>query len=231
MQTIDINQEDRLKEYAPLVNRAARNMMVRLPASVQIDDLIQAGMIGLLDAINRYEDSQGAKFETFAITRIKGSMLDELRSTDHISRTFRKNARSIDSAINILEQRLGRKPLEQELANELGLTLANYQEMLQSSRNGQLVYDTDSEQDNSNIIDKYQQDNNSPLDILMDKKFKKSLTDAIENLPDREKTVMGLYYEHELNLGEIGKIMGVGESRVCQLHSQAISKLRFLFKI
>ena len=163
--TKKIDTEQFVIEYTPLVKRIAYHMMARLPASVQVDDLIQAGMIGLLDAITRYEGSYGRQFESYAAQRIRGSILDELRDADWLSRGLRKKMRQIEAAVNLLEQRNGCVPSEQELA-------------------------------------------------------------AIDHLPEREKQVMGMHYEQEMNLREIGEVLGVSESRVCQLHTQAIARLR-----
>lgn len=228
-----IDQEQYLTEFAPLVKRIAHHMMAKLPACVQVDDLIQAGMIGLLDAINRYQGSLGAKFETYAVQRIRGAILDELRQADWLPRSMRKSMRSIEAAVSILEQRFGRSPNEQELADELSMSLADYQETLQESRGCQLIYYEDfAGQDDNNFLDRHCQDNQSnPLEMLLDESFRTVLIKAIENLPEREKMVMGMHYEQELNLREIGEVMGVSESRVCQLHTQAIARLRSQMKI
>ena len=223
-----INREEYLTEFAPLVKRTAHHMMAKLPASVQVDDLIQAGMIGLMDAIGRYQGSLGAKFETYAVQRIRGAILDELRQADWLPRSLRKNMRSIESAVSTLEQRFGRAPNEQELASEMNMSLPDYQEMLQDSRGCQLIYYEDfAGQDDNSILDYHCQDNtNNPLELLLDENFRTALIKSIEGLPEREKAVMGMHYEQDLNLREIGEVLGVSESRVCQLHSQAIARLR-----
>ena len=228
-----IDKEQYLTEFAPLVKRIAHHMMAKLPACVQVDDLIQAGMIGLLDAINRYQGSLGAKFETYAVQRIRGAILDELRQADWLPRSLRKNMRSIEAAVSILEQRFGRSPNEQELADELNMSLAEYQETLQESRGCQLIYYEDfTGQDENNFLDRHCQDlQSNPLEMLLDENFRTVLIKAIEDLPQREKMVMGMHYEQELNLREIGEVMGVSESRVCQLHTQAIARLRSQMKM
>jgi len=217
-----------LKQYAPLVKRIAYHMMSKLPASVEIDDIIQTGMLGLLDAINLYEESHGAKFETYAAQRIRGAMLDGLRQVDWLPRSFRRDLRRIESVIAKLEQRRGRPPSEGEVALELGLTLSDYQRMLQDARGYQLVSFEDlNHDDESDYLDRHFQDSGGdPLDVLLDRKFRERLVKAIDVLPEREKTVMGLYYEEELNFREIGETLGVSESRICQLHTQAIARLR-----
>jgi RNA polymerase sigma factor for flagellar operon FliA len=223
-----IDKQQYLVEFAPLVKRIAHHMMVKLPASVAVDDIIQAGMIGLLDAVNRYEEAQGAQFETYAVQRIRGAILDELRGADWMPRGLRKNLRMIEAAVRTLGHRFGRPPGEQELADELHMPLAEYQRMLQEARGYQIIhYDDFNESDDEHFLDRNCPDQHpSPLDALLDENLRAALIQAIEDLPEREKTVMGLYYEEELNLREIGEVLGVSESRVCQLHSQAIARLR-----
>jgi RNA polymerase sigma factor for flagellar operon FliA len=217
-----------LTEHMPLVKRLAHQMKAKLPPSVEVDDLIQAGMIGLLDAINRYEENHGAQFETYAVLRIRGAMLDELRSNDWMPRSTRQNMRKVEQAMAALQQQLGRPPSESEIAKSLKLPLAEYQEMLGDSGGHQLVYyeDFHDEDGNDSWLDRYAVDDDDPLRALLETDFRQAVIDAIDNLPPREKILMGLYYEEELNLKEIGAVMGVSESRVSQLHSQAVGRLR-----
>ncbi|MFN0314244.1 MAG: RNA polymerase sigma factor FliA [Burkholderiales bacterium] len=221
-----------VEQMVPLVKRIAYHFMARLPASVQVDDLIQAGLMGLLDAAKNFDDTQGAQFETYAIQRIRGSMLDELRQADWLPRNVRKNLRRIEAAISNLEQQYGRAPREQELAETLGVPIDEYQHMLLESRGYQLLhYEDFQESEDSDFFDAYVSDGqSSPLDVIEDESFRRHLITAIGALPEREKLVMGLYYEQELNLKEIGEILGVSESRVCQLHSQAVARLRSRMK-
>ncbi len=223
-----IDKEQFITEFTPLVKRIAYHMMTRLPASVQVDDLIQAGMIGLLDAINRYEGTYGRQFESYAAQRIRGSILDELREADWLPRSIRKKMRRIESAVNTLEQRNGCAPSEQELAIELNMSLDEYHETLQSARGAQLIYYEDFQQeDEEPFLDRLLVDSGSdPLNALLDDNLRSTLIGAIDNLPPREKMVMGMHYEQEMNLREIGEVLGVSESRVCQLHTQAIIRLR-----
>jgi RNA polymerase sigma factor for flagellar operon FliA len=217
-----------LAEHMPLVKRLAHQMKAKLPPSVEVDDLVQAGMIGLLDAISRYEENHGAQFETYAVLRIRGAMLDELRSNDWMPRSTRQNMRKVEQAMASLQQQLGRPPNESEIAKSLKLSLADYQEMLGDSGGHQLVYyeDFHDEDGNDSWLDRYAVDEDDPLRALMETDFRQAVIDAINALPEREKLLMGLYYEEELNLKEIGAVMGVSESRVSQLHSQAVGRLR-----
>jgi RNA polymerase sigma factor for flagellar operon FliA len=218
-----------LTQHAPMVKRLAHQMKAKLPPSVEVDDLIQAGMIGLLDAVNRYEETHGAQFETYAVQRIRGAMLDELRSSDWLPRSMRQNMRKIEVAMSALQQRLGRAPNESEVAKQLKLSLVEYQELLGEGGGHQLVYyeDFHDGEGNEHFLDRYCTDgSDDPLQSLMNTGFRAAVIDAINALPDRERNLMGLYYEQEMNLKEIGAVMGVSESRVCQLHSQAVARLR-----
>lgn len=215
-------------QYAPLVKRIAFHLMAKLPASVQVDDLVQNGMLGLLDALSRYEEGLGAQFETYAVQRIRGSMLDGLRENDWLPRSVRREMRRVEAAIQQLEHLHGRQPSEKELAESLGMSLADYQRLLLEARGHQLVYIEDLAEDAN---DDYLERNLAssmpdPLAALEDADIRATLVKAIEALPEREKMMMGLYYEQDLNLREIGEVMGVTESRVCQLHSQAVARLR-----
>jgi RNA polymerase sigma factor for flagellar operon FliA len=218
-----------LKQYSPLVRRLAHQMIAKLPANVEIDDLIQVGMIGLNDALSRFDTNQGVQFETFATQRIRGAMLDELRGNDWMSRGDRRHQRSIEAAVHTLEQRLGRPPSEGEIAREMGLKLAEYQELLTKVRGTQLVYleDMSGDEGDDDFLDRHIADEGAnPLARLNDRKMREALVAAIENLPEREQYVMSMYYEHDMNLKEIAAVLGVTESRVCQLHSQSIARLR-----
>jgi len=226
------DKEQCLKEFAPLVKRIAHFMMLKLPNSVQVDDLIQAGMIGLLDAAGRYDELRGAQFETYASQRIRGAMLDELRGADWLPRSMRSDMRRIEQAISRTQQRVGRSPAESEIAAELGIGLQEYQQLLQESRGAQLVYYEDFHNaDNEDFFERFETDGKSnPLEVLKDGRFRDALIKAIENLPEREKMLMGMHYEQDMNLREIGEVLGVGESRVCQLHSQAVARLRSMLE-
>ena len=224
---LDLNEM--LRQYSPLVRRLAHQMMAKLPANVEVDYLIQVGMIGLADALSRFDAAQGVQIETFATQRIRGAMLDELRGADWLSRGTRKQQREIESAVHRLEQRLGRAPHELEIANEMGLSLGDYQEMLGKVRGTQLIYleDMSGDEGDQDFLDRHVIDSGSdPLSLLQDDRMRHALVDAIKKLPDREQLVMSLYYEEDMNLKEIAAVLGVTESRVCQLHSQSIARLR-----
>lgn len=217
-----------VEAYAPLVKRIACHIMAKLPASVQIDDLVQNGMLGLLDAIGRYEDGLGAQFETYAVQRIRGAMLDGLRENDWLPRSLRRDMRRIEAAVHDLEQHHGRQPTETELADALDVPLAEYQRMLQEARGYQLVYFDDfGDSQGEDYLERHLGDEAAnPADLFETADMRALLVSAVENLPEREKLVMALYYDEELNLREIGEVLGVTESRVCQLHSQAVARLR-----
>ncbi len=224
---LDINST--LKQYSSLVRRLAHQMIAKLPANVEIDDLIQVGMIGLADALSRFDAAQGVQFETFATQRIRGAMLDELRGNDYLSRGTRKHQREIEAALHRLQQRLGRAPAESEIAKEMGLSLADYQELLSKVRGTQLVYlqDMSGDDGDADFLDRHVVDEEAdPLAQLRDQRMRQALVDGIKTLPEREQYVMSMYYEHDMNLREIAAVLKVTESRVCQLHSQSIARLR-----
>ncbi|MFZ5540363.1 MAG: RNA polymerase sigma factor FliA [Pseudomonadota bacterium] len=224
-----VDRGDYVRQYAPLVRRLAHQMIARLPANVELDDMIQAGMMGLMDAIGRFEEAHGTQFEVYAASRIRGAMLDELRANDWLPRSARKSQRDIESAIHRLEGRLKRAPTESEIAKEIGVPVAQYQEMLNDARGAQLIYleDIGGASDDEDYLERHIADGGAdPGEILRDKRFRTALVAAIEELPERERQLMSMYYEQDMNLREIGAVMGVTESRVCQLHSQAVARLR-----
>ncbi len=216
------------QRYIPLVRHEALRLQVRLPASVELDDLLQAGSIGLLNAVERFDALQGTAFTTFAVQRIRGAMLDELRSRDWAPRSVRRNARDVANAMHQLEQTLGRPASEQEVAQQLDITLQEYRQILLDTNNSQLFSYDEYCEEHGDSAELYTEENNqaNPLNQLLDSDLRQSVIDAIDALPEREKMVLTLYYQEDLNLKEIGAVLEVGESRVSQLHSQAIKRLQ-----
>lgn len=222
------DKQDIWLQYVQLVRHEALRLQVRLPASVDLDDLIQAGGIGLLNAIERYDAAQGTAFTTYAVQRIRGAMLDELRSRDWVPRRVRREAREVAAAISRLEQASGQPASEQEIAASLQLSLAEYRQILMETNTSQLFsLETLCEEngDGAELMIEHREEAN-PLNQLLDSSLREQVMQAIDGLPDREKQVLSLYYQDELNLKEIGAVLNVGESRVSQLHSQAIKRLR-----
>ena len=191
-----------IKQYQPLVRRLAHHMMAKLPPSVEVDDLIQVGLIGLSEALTRYEASQGVQFETFATQRIRGAMLDELRENDWMSRGSRKSQKQIEVALRRLEHKLGRSPVESEIAAELGMSLPDYQSLLGKVRGTQLVYLEDMSgrnEDDDTFLDRHVADSDAdPLNMLRDQRLRESLVKAIKGLPEREQYISGSWHPDPL---------------------------------
>jgi len=224
-----LDRDAMLRQYVPLVRRLAHHMIAKLPPNVEIDDLIQVGMMGLAEALSRYQVTQGVQFETFATQRIRGAMIDELREGDWMSRGSRKSQKDIEHALHRLEQKLGRTPIESEIAAEMGMDLDEYQSMLAKVRGTQLVYIEDMSRgdDEDGFLDRHADDPDvDPMQQLRDQRLRTALVEAIKVLPEREQYIMSMYYENDMNLKEIAAVLGITESRVCQLHSQSIARLR-----
>lgn len=227
-QRLDMNRL--VESYAPLVKRIALHLKARLPACVEVDDLIQSGMIGLMDAASHYEDGHGAVFETYASIRIRGAMIDELRQSDWAPRSVHQNTRSISDAISRLSNKLGREPRDFEIANELGVDIDKYHQMLNDSSSSQMIGIEDLGVSADVIAEGGDNTKDKLFDTLATSKFKVSLVEAIKKLPEREQQVLSLYYDEELNLKEIGKVLDLSESRISQLISQSMARLRALLK-
>lgn len=222
-----LEKERLVNHYAPLVKRIAYHLMAKLPASVQVDDLVQNGMLGLLDALGRFEEGLGAQFETYAVQRVRGAMLDGLRENDWLPRGIRKEMRRVEAVLQRLEHEHGRVPSEGELAAALDMPLPDYQKLLQEARGHQLLYLEDLAGEEDDFLEHHPTGISlDPLAIIEEASMRSALVAAIGELPEREKLMMALYYEQDLNLREIGEVMGVTESRVCQLHTQAVVRLR-----
>ena len=216
-----------IEAYAPLVKRIAYHLLAKLPSSVQLDDLIQSGMLGLLEAASKFDASKGASFDTYASIRIRGSMVDEIRKGDWTPRSVHRNAREITSTINHLSGLLGRDPNDIEIAEAMSISVDQYHAMARDAQVGQLASLEESFIDNEIYTDaEYGNSLSKPHEESSKAAFKKALTEAIASLPEREKLVIALYYDEELNLKEIGEVIGVSESRVSQIHSQASMRLR-----
>lgn len=225
-------REDVVVEYAPLVRQIANRLAARLPDSLDREDLIQAGMIGLLDAIEKYDSRREAQFRTYAEFRIKGAMLDDLRAGDWVPRSVREHAEHISAAMKDLTYTLGRVPEDTEVAAQLGISLADYHHLLVKSRTVHLLHIEDLQRpgDEGGVGDVFDVLEDpyciDPLDALSLKDLHARLTQAIESLPEKERLVLSLYYDEGLNLKEIGEVLGVTESRVSQIRTQAILRLR-----
>jgi RNA polymerase sigma factor for flagellar operon FliA len=216
--------------YMPLVERIAYHLKGRLPASVQIEDLVQSGTIGLLEAIQAYDATQGASFETYAGIRIKGAMMDELRRGDWTPRSVHRKSREVSAAVARVEAKLGREAHDAEIAKELNISLTEYHSILQDVSGAYLLA---IDEPDENGLDEDQlgaADEEDPFSLLTKSEFAGDLAQVIESLPEKEKLVMSLYYDQELNLKEIGLVLEVSESRVSQIHSQAIARIRSRLK-
>jgi RNA polymerase sigma factor for flagellar operon FliA len=220
------NADTLVNQHAPLVKRIAYHMMNRLPPSVQVDDLIQAGMIGLLEASRHYDKSRGASFETYAGIRIRGAMLDEIRRSDWTPRSVHRKARMVSEAMRDIENSEGRDARDVEVAEAMGLSLQEYHKILLDS-SGCRVFSVEE----LRTVGELPSDGTKgalaePSEGFQKSEFKDSLAEAIAGLPERERLVIALYYDDEMNLREIGQVLGVTESRACQIHSQATFRLR-----
>lgn len=213
-------------EHAPLVKRLAYHLVGRLPSSVMVDDLIQAGMIGLLDASRQYDPTQGASFETYATIRVRGSMIDELRRNDWAPKSVHKKQRDVAAAIKIVESRTGCDAKDTEVAEEMGMELDDYFQILQDTNSARLFSLDVVDANEESFINTISDTGGSPLDGLTDDRFRDSLGEAITKLPERERMVLSMYYDNELNLREIGEVLEVSESRISQILSQAHGRLR-----
>lgn len=218
--------EDYIKEYTPLVKKIAHHLLFRMPAIVHIDDLIQSGMIGLIEAANNFDKSKGASFSTYAGIRIRGAMLDEIRRENWAPRSVHKNARKVAQATREVENATKRDARDSEVAKILGVSLEEYHQYRQDTGNAKIyafddigLYEEALECIATNPI-------SGPLENLQHEDFKAKLATEIAKLPEKEKHVLILYYEEELNLREVGEVLGVSESRISQIHSQAMSRLK-----
>jgi RNA polymerase sigma factor for flagellar operon FliA len=210
--------------HAALVKRIAFHLVNRMPASVQVDDLIQAGMVGLLEANSHYDASHGASFETFAGIRIRGAMLDEIRKLDWTPRSVHRKYRAVSEAIRKIENEKGTDATDREIANEMGISLSEYHRILVDANCVRMSSVDEMEEQGDSLIP--QTSGSTPLDQLSESEYQQKLADTISSLPEKEQLVMSLYYHDELNFREIGQVLDVSESRVCQIHGQAMIRIQ-----
>jgi RNA polymerase sigma factor for flagellar operon FliA len=215
-----------VQEHAPLVKRIANHLRARLPDGIEVDDLVQVGLMALLDAARQYSPAKGASFETYAGIRIRGAMLDEVRATDWTPRSVYRRQRELTAAIQAVENRTGQAAEPRAIAAELGVTLEEYFAMA-SAATACRVFSLDAEGDDQEAaVHNLPDPDAGPAALLESDELRHEVAAAIRSLPEREALVMSLYYDEELNLKEIGAVMGVTESRVSQLHGQALARLR-----
>jgi RNA polymerase sigma factor FliA len=224
VQTVGANE--RIMQHAPLVKRIAYHLSNRLPDSVQIDDLIQTGMLGLLEAIKHYDATQGASFETYAGIRIRGAMLDEIRRFDWTPRSVHKKSRMVSDAIRAIENKTGFEAKDVDIAKQLGIAMDEYQHILQDSISCRMFSVEELSQTSDHYGDESKSMEDEPLDGLSRDDFQRALANAIMKLPERERLVISLYYDDELTMREIGEVLNVSESRVSQISTQAVLRLR-----
>ncbi|MDH5786210.1 MAG: RNA polymerase sigma factor FliA [Chromatiales bacterium] len=218
--------DDLVGRHLQLVKRIAYHLLARLPASVQVDDLIQSGMLGLLDAANHYNPGQGASFETYATIRVRGAMLDDLRRLDWAPKSIHKKSRDLSEAINKVEHRTGNEASDRDVAAEMGITLDEYYTLLRETSASRMVSVEELGSSDEDILERLDSHTSTPVEELQQRQFRGQLTNAIRQLSEREQLIMSLYYERELNLKEIGQVLDVSESRVSQLLSQIHARLR-----
>lgn len=219
-----IQQKVLIEEHLQLVRKEALHLSMQLPSNIDLDDLIQAGNMGLMDAVTRYQSDKGVHFEYFARQRIRGSMIDEVRRSDWVPRLVRKNIKEMDLAIKTLTNSLGRHPEEGEIAKEMGISMDTYLKILMNT-NGTVSMSID--EVGMDFVDEHINDHEkSPLEQMLESHERGELALAINALPEKEKLMLSLYYNEQMNMKEIGATLGVSESRVCQIHSQAVARLR-----
>ena len=224
-------RERLIMEHAPLIKYIVNRIALRLPSHIDLDDLMNTGVIGLMDAIEKYDPEKNCKFKTYAEFRIKGAILDQLRSLDWVPRSVRQKGRQLEAAYNHTEQRLGRAASDEEVAGQLGVDIDKFHEILNQVRGISLVnldeVRSSSDLEKKNLIDVLEDTSGEdPLTSLGFGEMKKIVAETISQLPEKERLVVSLYYYDDLNMKEIGKILDITESRVCQIHTKAVLRLR-----
>ena len=220
------NTDALVLKHAELVKRIAYHLAGRLPASVEVADLIQAGMLGLLEAAANYTADRGASFETYAGIRIRGAMLDALRKLDWAPRSVHRKARAAAAAMREIEAEQGREARDSEVAERMGVSLGEYHKIAQDAASCRVASLDESNGDDDSLLGRVEDERADPFLDATDDGFRAALAGAIRELPERERLVMSMYYDDELNLKEIGAVLKVTESRVCQLHGQALVRLK-----
>jgi RNA polymerase sigma factor FliA len=223
-----VPQQELVLKHADLVKRIAYHLVSRMPPNVEVDDLIQSGMIGLLDAAKHYSATKGANFETYAGIRIRGAMLDEVRKSDWTPRSVHRNMRAMAEVVRKIENAKGHDATPIEIAEALSVSIEDYHKLVQDAASCR-VFSFDqmgSSEDESSPADHARDERPGPFDHIENAGFRDALSGAVKGLPEREKLVLSLYYDEEMNLREIGEVIEVSESRVCQIHGQALVRLR-----
>lgn len=218
--------EQLVEKYAPLVKKIAYHLSARLPADIHIDDIIQSGLIGLLDASKHYDPGQGAQFETYATIRIRGAILDEVRRCDWVPKSVHKKARDLSAAMHAIELRTGRDARDIEVAQEMDISMEEYYQILKDSNSCRMLSFDDLNTDDTHSLGMFEDRQSNVVSEVLDEEFRNRLSQAIAGLPEREKMVMSLYYDTGMNLKEVGTLIGISESRVSQLLSQAQLRLK-----
>jgi len=224
----DVPQQELVIRYADLVKRIAYHLVSRMPPNVEVDDLIQSGMIGLMDAARNFSANKGANFETYAGIRIRGAMLDEVRKSDWTPRSVHRSMREMAEVVRRIENEQGHDAAPADIASGLGVSIEEYHKLVQDAASCRVFsFDqTAPSDDESSPAARARDERPGPLDRMEQEDFRLALAGAIDALPEREKLVLSLYYDDEMNLREIGEVLDVSESRVCQIHGQALVRLR-----
>ena len=226
---VALDANELVETHAPLVRRIAEHLRGRLPDNVETDDLVQVGLMALLEAARKFSADKGARFETYAGIRIRGAMLDEVRAMGWTPRSVHRKQREISMAMHVLEQETGREARAEDVAAKLGVSMDEYHKMAADSVSARLTsLDQMMEGDDQRAV--ISGDSEDPADSAEKSDFRAMLAEVIGSLPEREALVMALYYDEELNLKEIGKVLEVSESRVCQIHGQALARVRSRLK-
>jgi len=232
--TDKINRDEKIMKYAPLVKNIVERIAMRLPSHIDKEDLVNVGIIGLMSALERFDESKNIRFETYARFRIRGAILDELRARDTVSRSARNKDAKLERAFSTLQRELGRMPTEEEVSGYLKISLDQYYKMLDDAKGVSIVHSDDLPPDyfekyvRKDVLEKV--DQGDPLSLITGMEMKEIMKNTIDSLPQKDKIVLSLYYYEELTFREIGEVLELTESRICQIHSQAILRLRGVLK-